>query len=84
MYRITWLSRAVKQLGKLPVRDNQTVRRAVDKLSVSPQVPGVKKLASHEFSYRLRVGRYRVLFDADKEICIITIQEVKKRDDRTY
>ena len=34
--------------------------------------------------YRMRVGRYRVLFDHDDFIKIIEIQEVKKRDERTY
>jgi mRNA-degrading endonuclease RelE of RelBE toxin-antitoxin system len=30
------------------------------------------------------VGRYRVIFDYAKVIKIIKIQEVKKRDGRTY
>ena len=34
--------------------------------------------------YRLRVGNYRVLFDAETEVRIIEIQEVKKRDSNTY
>lgn len=34
--------------------------------------------------YRLRVGRYRIFFSNDDAISIITIEEVKKRDDRTY
>ena len=36
------------------------------------------------YDFRLRVGRYRVFFDFDGQIKIIAIQEVKKRDERTY
>lgn len=32
----------------------------------------------------MRVGRYRVLFDDEDQVQIIAIQEVKKRDNRTY
>jgi len=51
-----------------------------------PTAPGldVKELRGHEYGYRLRVGRYRVLFDFDNGIRVIAIQEVKKRDERTY
>ena len=41
-------------------------------------------LVNHRNEYRLRVGRYRVLFDVHTEITIISIEEVRKRDERTY
>ena len=44
----------------------------------------VKALTNHEFGYRLRVGSYRVFFDHDGAVRIVTIEEVKKRDERTY
>jgi mRNA-degrading endonuclease RelE of RelBE toxin-antitoxin system len=35
--------------------------------------------------FRLRVGRFRVFFDLEQsEVKIYLIQEVKKRDERTY
>ncbi|PRP61532.1 cytotoxic translational repressor of toxin-antitoxin stability system, partial [Bacillus halotolerans] len=44
----------------------------------------VKKLQNRE-GYRLRVGQYRVFFDVNQgKINIITIEEVKKRDSKTY
>jgi mRNA-degrading endonuclease RelE of RelBE toxin-antitoxin system len=45
----------------------------------------VKTLINHQYMYRLRVGRFRVFFDLEqKEVKIYLIQEVKKRDERTY
>jgi mRNA-degrading endonuclease RelE of RelBE toxin-antitoxin system len=49
-----------------------------------PDVNNVKALIHHEYGYRLRVGDYRVLFDWQSAIKIISVQEVKKRDERTY
>jgi len=37
-----------------------------------------------EMRGRLRVGNYRVLFDWEGGIRIVQIQEVRKRDERTY
>lgn len=34
--------------------------------------------------YLLRVGRYRVLFNYDGAVQIVTIEEVRKRDEQTY
>ena len=32
----------------------------------------------------MRVGQYRILFNYEEIIKIISIEEVKKRDERTY
>jgi mRNA-degrading endonuclease RelE of RelBE toxin-antitoxin system len=44
----------------------------------------VKALKNYACGYRLRVGRYRVLFNYDGAIHIVTIEEVRKRDEQTY
>ena len=49
-----------------------------------PDCRNVKALTSHEYGFRMRVGNWRILFDVEDRIRIITIQEVKKRDERTY
>lgn len=43
----------------------------------------IKPLKNHTHQYR-RVGNYRVLFDIETGLHIISIEEVKKRDERTY
>ena len=49
-----------------------------------PDCRNVKKLVNHDCQYRLRVGNYRVFFDFDGEIRVVYIEEVKKRDSKTY
>ncbi|MGH8278637.1 MAG: type II toxin-antitoxin system RelE family toxin [Gammaproteobacteria bacterium] len=60
------------------------VRDAVKTLHQFPDCRNVKALSSHKYGYRLRVGRYRVFLDFDGVIHVITIEEVRKRDERTY
>ena len=84
MNTIRWHVKALKQLRKLDRHDSAAIRQAVDGLAFMPECQGVKSLSNHQYGYRLRVGRYRVLFDFDGEIRIVEIQEVKKRDEHTY
>ena len=85
MFEINWKPKALKQLIKIK-NDTEIdqIRKAVDTLSDLPNTKNVKALTNHTYGYRLRVGNYRVLFDAQNEIQIIDIQEVKKRDGNTY
>lgn len=84
MFTINWTKKALKQAAKLPAADRGKVSVAVGTLVDLPAAKNVKVLTNHSHGYRLRVGNYRVLFDADTEIRIIEVQEVLKRDDNTY
>jgi len=83
MNKIVWLSKSLKQLRKIDRQDNANIRHAVNELITMPHCQNVKTLKNHAYGYRLRVGRYRVLFDWEETIKIIEIQEVRKRDERT-
>jgi mRNA-degrading endonuclease RelE of RelBE toxin-antitoxin system len=84
MFEIEWKPKAVKQLRKIPASANQRIRKAVNQLE-NPDIAGnVKPLQNHRFGYRMRVGDYRVLFDIRQTVRIVMIEEVRKRDERTY
>lgn len=85
MYEINWQPKARKQVRKInDLAVRLEIEGAVDDLQQWPACTRVKALANHQYEYRLRVGRFRILFDVDTAIRIIDIQEVKKRDDHTY
>lgn len=84
MYRIQWKRKAQKQLLKIVSAYQAKIIDAVDELAIFTISTDVKKLTNHKYDYRLRVGRYRVFFDVDTEVKIVAIEEVKKRDERTY
>ena len=60
------------------------VRGECDKLVNMPDCTNVKALVNHAHQYRLRVGDFRVFFDFDGAARIVSIEEVKKRDEHTY
>ena len=85
MNAIEWKLKALKQLKKIPTDYQKSITRAVDGLAEFPAgAADVKALRGHACGYRLRVGRYRVLFNFDGEVQIVTVEEVRKRDEQTY
>ncbi len=58
--------------------------KATRGLDVFPDMGDIKKLVNHEYGYRLRVGNWRILFNTFKEVSIVSIEEVKKRNEHTY
>tara|TARA_A100001391_G_scaffold167564_1_gene127995 strand:+ start:31370 stop:31636 length:267 start_codon:yes stop_codon:yes gene_type:complete len=86
MHEIEWTKTAVKQLrGIQPPKQRTAILDAVKALARCPtHATSVRALRGHRAGCRLRVGRYRVLFDVDDGVRILTVQEVKKRDERTY
>ncbi|WP_295887863.1 type II toxin-antitoxin system RelE/ParE family toxin [uncultured Thiohalocapsa sp.] len=85
MMQVEWQPKALKQLKKLGDRGLQSrILRAAAGLSAFPDVPGVRQLTDHRLGYRLRVGDYRVFFDVGHAVRIVSIEAVKKRDERTY
>lgn len=85
MNTIHWTPKATRQLRKLKDKEAQKrIYRGVQPLSDFPDCPGIKRLTNHDYSYRLRVGDYRIFFEFDGSVRIVSIEEVKKRDERTY
>lgn len=84
MNGISWSRKSQKQLSKLPTQDSKHIVREAQVLTQFPECRNIKRLTNHEYNYRLRVGRYRVFFEFDGDVKIISIEEVKKRDESTY
>jgi mRNA interferase RelE/StbE len=84
MNTISWSKKAQKQLLKLPKNDALDIYDKVEDLKKFPDCQNIKRLTNHRHEFRMRVGHYRVLFDHDSDIKIVSIEEVKKRDEHTY
>ncbi len=85
MNAITWQPKALRQLRKLDAQAGKQIRNAVTTELVDlSKARNVKALTNHECSHRLRVGSYRVMFDYDSAVRIVSIEEVRKRNERTY
>lgn len=64
--------------------DRPTIIMEVGALSCRPKARNVKGLKNHPYPYRLRVGRYRVFFSVEMDLRVLKVEEVKKRNERTY
>lgn len=85
MNSIFWQPKALRQLRKVEPKAISQIRRAVTAELVDLSTArNVRALTSHEYDYRLRVGNYRVFFNFDGAVHIVTVEEVRKRDERTY
>lgn len=82
--RIDWTVRATRQLLRLEAREQRAIRDAVATLGSFPFTPGVRRLVDHDPPFRLRAGRFRVLFSFDGMVRVVTIEQVAKRDEHTY
>ena len=85
MNAINWQPKALRQLRKIEAHAGRQIRAAVStELADLSKARNVKALTGHEYGYRLRVGHYRVLFEFDGAVHIVSIEEVRRRDERTY
>ena len=73
--------KAHKQISKLDKQEMRSIYEALQALTEWPDIRGVKALQDIP-GYRLRIGRYRALFQVSGDT--ITVTEVKIRNERTY
>ena len=80
-YRIEVSATAERQIRKLPRADQLRVVRVIRALSMDPYPPGCRKLSGHDDVFRVRIGRYRVLYSIEHRRLIIIILKVADRKD---
>jgi len=84
IYNIEWSVKARRQVKK--IKDKKTgvkIIGAVATLRDFPNATNVIKLQNQD-GYRLKVGRWRVIFEVEDTLKIIEVQEVKIRNEDTY
>lgn len=71
-------------LGNLPSTIQDRVLRAIANLAENPRPLRARKLRGTSDLYRIRVGRYRVIYWIDDEERLVVITKIAKRDESTY
>jgi len=82
-YQVKLRRAAQKQLDRLVGREYQAVARAVSALEHEPRPKRVKKLAESGL-WRIRVGRYRVVYAIDDKQGLVIVVGVARRTEDTY
>ena len=83
VYRIQIVRVAQKQLLSSPKKAQLEIARTIDSLGKTPRPPGCKKLHGAEL-WRLRLGRYRVVYQIDNEARQIIVVKIALRREDTY
>ena len=80
-YNLEWKKSTKKDLRKIPKDQVSKIIVTVEKLILDPYPDGYVKLSGSEFSYRIRIGDYRVIYEVFEERILIEIVKVKHRKD---
>lgn len=81
IYQVEITSRAAKQLKKLPEDIKLRIEEKIQELAENPRPDGVVKLEDSEDTYRVRVGKYRILYEVKDNLLIVKVVKVGHRRD---
>ncbi|AYN29881.1 type II toxin-antitoxin system RelE/ParE family toxin [Buttiauxella sp. 3AFRM03] len=86
MPKVIWTRYALRQRDKIDSRYQKAISEKVNELKNWPDVHlDSTKLKGSDSHFRVRVGKYRIIFEVQKgEPVVIEIQEVLRRTDQTY
>jgi mRNA interferase RelE/StbE len=81
-YRVLIKASAAKEIEAVdPKKDRQRIVAAIRSLADNPRPPGCEKLAGEGDRYRIRVGRYRVIYSVGDEELLVVVVRVGHRKD---
>ena len=72
---------AEKQLQALPHGDQKRLAASMLQLAENPRPRGCRKLTGYEDAFRLRVGRYRVIYSLFETRLIVLVLKIGHRRD---
>lgn len=80
-YQVEVARRAVRSIARLPRREQQRIRAAIDLLADEPRPPGCVALKGEERAYRVRVGAYRIVYEVhDRRLVVLVVRVGHRRD----
>ena len=83
-YRVELSPAVQRQVRRLTPEDAQRVRGTLRGLVDHPRPVGSVKLAGFAAVWRVRVGRFRIIYDVDDDERRLMVLRVARRDERTY
>ena len=80
-YRIEWRSSTKKDLRRISKSEVQKIIESVEALSKQPRPNGSMKLSGSDFTYRIRIGNFRVIYEIHDDVVLIEVVKVGHRKD---
>ena len=79
-YRVVFKKSVAKDLRDIPKRDVARILRSFRGLAEDPRPAGCEKLSGQE-RYRIRRGRYRIVYEiGDAELVVVVVNVGHRRD----
>ena len=82
-YSIIIEKKASKEADAIPARSRFLIDKIILSLAVNPRPNNSKKLTDKE-GYRVRIGRYRILYTIDEKKKTVVIYRIKIKGKATY
>ena len=78
-YEVEIARSAEKQLRGLPRTDRERVVSTIASLATNPFPKGVRKLSGYDDVFRVRIGRYRVLYSISERALTVLVLKIGHR-----
>ncbi len=80
-YRVEISATAERQLRKLSRDEQIRVVRVIQRLSADPRPAGCRKLSGYDDVFRVRVGRFRILYSIEDRRLVVIVLKLGDRKD---
>ncbi|MDD2389601.1 MAG: type II toxin-antitoxin system RelE/ParE family toxin [Desulfobacterales bacterium] len=79
-YKILFKKSVWKDFQSIADKDLKRILKQIQSLSINPRLPGCEKLSGQE-CYRLRQGRYRIIYSIQDDALTIWVIKIGHRGD---
>lgn len=80
-YRVELARSAEKDLRRIDRALLPVIFKALESLATDPRPHGVKKIVGAELTFRIRVGDYRIVYEIQDAVLLVTVIRVAHRKD---
>jgi mRNA interferase RelE/StbE len=81
LYRIEFTNSADKEFKKLDLVIKQRVSDAVVELENNPRPSGCVVLKGYKAIYRIRIGKFPVIYEVRDKVLLVLVIRIAKRED---
>jgi mRNA interferase RelE/StbE len=79
-YKIESSKKVQKQLEKIDYTDRERIKKKVRGLGTNPRPNGAEKLKGYTEFYKIRIGKYRVIYEINDSKLLVLVLKVAKRE----
>ena len=83
-WKVTYRKNVRKQLKRIANRDRARIYAVLREMETDPFGGDIRKIQGETFTWRRRVGDWRIVFDAFPGPHIVDVQWILRRGSKTY